>query len=299
MTFISFDIHAHLTTGTLMNALVAFLDKKKLTLPVAFGLPFLIGFTVFPWAITHGHIFLGIVVFLASLFGGMALGFKGVSGMLKPQDIPNGVPATATIQSVRQGGMKIKMGVSEFYQLMLDAQIRNEGGETWTATIKQMVPITQIGMFQPGQSIVVKYDPNDRTKVVVDGSQASANAVITPGADAIPKDVFLQLQATNALAQELRVTGVSCQAEIQESTKEYGGYLNQGDVWRLRIRVLATTIEPYDATILVLVGMASAYKMAAGNTIYVRYDPNAPHRVTMTGTDAPNTGYDVNVTTRA
>ncbi len=83
-------------------------------------------------------------------------------------DIPNGLPATATVIACRQGHQKISMGVKEYYQLLIDVVVRN--GDTWPATIKYMAPITQVGAFQPGASFAVKYDPADRGRVVVDAA---------------------------------------------------------------------------------------------------------------------------------
>ncbi len=84
------------------------------------------------------------------------------------QDIPQGVSASATVTACRQGNQKITMGVKEYYQLFIDVVVESEG--TWPATIKYMAPITQVGAFLPGTRLSVKYDPADRTRVVLDGS---------------------------------------------------------------------------------------------------------------------------------
>lgn len=89
-------------------------------------------------------------------------------GGLKPQEIRNGLPAMATVIKSYQGGMAMRAGASQFYSIIIEANVTNPQGETWPAKIEQMLPITQVGMFQPGVRFSVKYDPNDKMKICID-----------------------------------------------------------------------------------------------------------------------------------
>lgn len=105
------------------------------------------------------------IMLLVSVFFGMKVGKKS----LQPKDIPNGIPATATVISSRQGNMKMTMGgVQEFYQLIIEVNITDKYGQKWPARIKEMVPLTEVGIFQPGVQFKVKYDPNDKSNVIID-----------------------------------------------------------------------------------------------------------------------------------
>ena len=96
---------------------------------------------------------------------------KVLKSEIKLKDIPNGLRAIATVTKCYQGGEAILAGrVATHYKLIIEVNVTNPQGETWPAKIKQMLPVTQIGMFQPGVSFAVKYDPNNRSKVVFDQS---------------------------------------------------------------------------------------------------------------------------------
>src|SRR5690606_24035114 len=113
-------------------------------------------------------IIIGFVVFIILMIYFLQ---RWLLGSLKPKDIPNGLPATATVISCRQGNMSMSVGgVNQNYQLIIEVNVTNPQGETWQATMKEMINITQISVFQPGVSFAVKYDPNNESKVVFDQS---------------------------------------------------------------------------------------------------------------------------------
>lgn len=90
----------------------------------------------------------------------------------KLKTIANGLPAVATVIQSYQGGQAILSGrVPTHYQLIIEVNVRNPHGETWKATMKEMLPVTQVGVFQPGVQFAVKYDPNNRNKVVIDQAE--------------------------------------------------------------------------------------------------------------------------------
>lgn len=228
---------------------------------------------------------------------------------LKPKDIPNGLPATATVIKSYQAGMSMRAGANQFYSIIIEANITNPQGETWPAKIEQMLPITQVGIFQPGVSFAVKYDPNDRSKVVFDQSaqtsgsqQKPFGSVNVPGygtVDSImanqakqhqPQDIVLQLQATSALLNELNANGngVTAEAEVLSKTQLIDNFMNGADAYKLRIRVNATDISSFETDVVLLIQKPSVYKIEPGKTVYVKYDRNNPQRTVISGTDKPD-----------
>lgn len=219
-------------------------------------------------------------------------------------DIPGGVSATATVLACRQGNQKISMGVKEFYQLLIDVTVHD--GNSWPATIKQMVPITQVGLFQPGTSIAVKYDPADRSRVVLDQGQQAAQAsvdipgqgivdgsVITAAKQAAPTDITLRLQASSLLLNELKPTGVPLKAEVVHQQIYHENYLPGADAVSIRYRYQPNGSAPMESEQLVLTPKASLHKTAVGSTIHVCYDPADPRRVAMSGTDKQDSAVTV------
>ena len=228
---------------------------------------------------------------------------KLVKNGLNSDQIPNGIPATATVISSQQGNFKLTFGgVQEIYQLIIEATVQNRQGETWPARIKAMIPITQISTFQPGVSFLVKYDPQNKKRVVIDKDASSEAAEVNvPGYDKMthqsimaakqnaPKDITLRLEAATALLQELRLSGVSATATVLSNDIIYANYLPYNDAVQLKLQVNATDRPSFEAMILGLFANTALPKVEVGKTVYVKYDRNNPQRLTMTGTDQPDT----------
>lgn len=250
---------------------------------------------------------IGFVVFIILLIYVLQ---RWMLSSLKPKDIPNGLPATATVIRSYQGNMRVTIGgVNQNYQLIIEVNVTNPQGETWPAKMEEMINITQIGMFQPGVSFAVKYDPNDRSKVVFDQSaqtsgsqQKPFGSVNVPGygtVDSImanqakqhqPQDIVLQLQATSALLNELNANGngVTAEAEVLSKTQLIDNFMNGADAYKLRIRVNATDISSFETDVVLLIQKPSVYKIEPGKTVYVKYDRNNPQRTVISGTDKPD-----------
>ncbi|HMN05023.1 MAG TPA: hypothetical protein PKD45_04790 [Flavobacteriales bacterium] len=243
-------------------------------------------------------------------FIGVANKFTGMN-MTNPlrdmqKDIPNGLPATATVISCSQGNSRMSMGVHQYFQLVIQVSVRNDRGETWPATITQMVPLTQVGIFQPGVAFAVKYDPDDRSNVVIDqsGAPGQGRAVDIPGYGhvdgqavaaakmAAPPELIMQLQANTALLKQLLVTGRPAQAKVLSQAVYHENLMPGSNVLQLRYRYSANGAD-LEHDELVLTPKAAMYKTVAGQTIHVRYDPANPRRVAMSGTDKENTTLEV------
>ena len=251
---------------------------------------------------------IGMLAFLALLFGSMYFGGKYILNMTKPKTIENGVPATATVISCRQGNLKLTLGVTEVYKLIIQVNVTNAQGETWDATLEEMIPITQVTVFQPGVSFSVLYDPNDKSKVVINqnagGSQAG-NSVNVPGYGDIttqmanaakqsaPQDVTALVTASSALIRELVITGVATTATVISNHVLYANYMTGADVYQLKLTVNATDRPPFEANITFLLGKASLHKIEPGKTVYVRYDANNIYRTCLTGLDKPDSSVEL------
>lgn len=83
----------------------------------------------------------------------------------KHKDIPNGLPASAVIQSVAQAGTKITMGVKEYFKVNITVQVTAPSGETWPAVLTEIISILDIPRFQPGLIYPVRYNPADKNEV--------------------------------------------------------------------------------------------------------------------------------------
>lgn len=223
---------------------------------------------------------------------------------LKPKDIPNGLPATATIIKSYQGGMSMRASANQFYSIVIEVNVTNPQGETWPAKIEQMLPITQVGVFQPGVSFAVKYDPNNRSKVVIDQSaqtqqqqQPFNNSYNIPGFGTVnsqmaqqalhsqPQEIVLAVQANKVLIESLRNSGVSASATVLSRETIQENFMPGVDVIKVRFRVERIN---YETEQLMITPKSSLFKSEPGKTIYVLYDPNNPKRVGISGLDKPD-----------
>lgn len=91
---------------------------------------------------------------------------------LKPKEIPNGVPITAKIISFRRVGRKYSIASGQkdhVLKLFVGLQITTENGDSWKAGMIEYMLESQLDMFHIGDAIHVKYDPMDKSTVVLDG----------------------------------------------------------------------------------------------------------------------------------
>lgn len=219
-------------------------------------------------------------------------------------DIPNGIATWATITNFQQSGINMSMGTFQYYEMLIDLNVEGTDGTTWPARVKQMVPLAQLNMFQIGTRISVKYDPNDKSKVVFttqNPNQGGGGASMDiPGYGTInsqtaqaamqtaPKDITLRVQAAHALFQELAITGVAATATVLSTRLVYENYMNGADVYLLKLMVNATEIPPFEAETTDLMAKSALPKIEPNKTVYVKYDRNNPQRMSLTGTDKPD-----------
>lgn len=219
---------------------------------------------------------------------------------IEVKNIPNGQPAVATVIRSYQGNMSMRHEAHQYYSLIIEADIINTLGETWFAKIKQVLPITQVGIFQPGVRFAVKYDPKDKNKIVIDQSaqtqrQSFNNSINISGYGTIdsamareamrnqPQDIVLSLQASKALIESLQNSGISEQAVVLSQDIVQENYMPGVDVVKIRFKMK----NDYESEQLLLTPKTSLFKSVSGKTIYVLYDPSNPKRVVISGLDKP------------
>lgn len=122
--------------------------------------------------------------YFGALFsGGAAGGAGGLGGLVSmlssvTGNIQNGVPATATIQSIGETGMTVQtpsLGPdAAFFKLGL--QVTPASGVPYNVEVTQVVPRIYRPMIVPGAEVGVMVDPADPNKVALDWSRIGASA---------------------------------------------------------------------------------------------------------------------------
>ncbi len=248
-----------------------------------------------------GSFWLIVIGFVAFIIVMIVVLQRWLLGGLKPRDIPNGLPAMATVIKSYQAGMSMRAGANQFYSIAIEVNVTNPQGEIWSAKIEQMLPVTQVGIFQPGVSFAVKYDPNDRSKVVIDQSaqtqQPFNNSYNIPGFGTVnsqmaqqamqnqPQDIVLALQSNKVLIESLQNFGISATATVVSRETVQENFMPGVDIIKLWFRVEKTN---YETEQLMATPKTSLYKSEPGKTIYVLYDPNNSKRIGISGLDKPD-----------
>lgn len=88
--------------------------------------------------------------------------FKGMSS--NRNVLQTGVSAPAVILSVQDTGVTM----NDNPQARIRLRVTPMGGEPFEAETTQIVGRFQVAMLVPNASVMVKYDPGDRTKVVIE-----------------------------------------------------------------------------------------------------------------------------------
>jgi len=105
------------------------------------------------------------VLFAVAVFVGARLLIPFLTGAAKRKRLKEqGVAARATITSLQQTGKSI----NDQPQCRIGVRVEPEGGAPFDAVATQVVLLTQIPQFQPGQAVNVWYDPAQPSEVAIE-----------------------------------------------------------------------------------------------------------------------------------
>ena len=101
------------------------------------------------------------VVFLQS---GCAV-INNMSGISETRDLQKaGQPAQGVIEKIWDSGMTLNNDPVVWFQI----EVHPEEGEPFEAKTKCPISRLDIPQFQPGQTVPVRYDPKDHTRIALD-----------------------------------------------------------------------------------------------------------------------------------
>jgi hypothetical protein len=183
--------------------------------------------------------------------------------------LESGLPAPAVILSVEDTGVTM----NDNPQARLTLQVTPPNRPPFQAVVTTFVGRLQIGMLVPGQSVSVRYDPNDISKVAIESMGAPApNPASVAAAEASIKqqeDYFQELRqrGEEALATILTIEELNIRVE------------NAGSLFRLTLYVTPSVGQPFQSESQVAIRDATRANYQVGTTLYVYYDPADKSRV--------------------
>jgi hypothetical protein len=142
------------------------------------------------------------------------------------QLMATGETAPATLVTMQQTGVKMTVGVNESWQVNLLLQVQPADGSAFQAQVPHMVSVLEIPQYQPGATLLVRFDPNDRTKVaVLRNLGVLASMVQAPGMD--PQAAYKLVVDSEIVEADLELAGVSAPGQVMAADKVgiqvYGG----------------------------------------------------------------------------
>jgi hypothetical protein len=188
------------------------------------------------------------------------------SGLVK-----TGVPASAVIIGLQDTGVTM----NDSPQVRLTLQVTPADRPPFQAVATTFVGRLQVGMITPGASVMVRYDPNDISKVAIESlgspSMNSGNIAAIQSA----------MQQQDQYYEQLRKTGEEATAKILTVTDMNIRVGDSGSMFRLTFEVLPRFGESFKAETQAAIVDASREKYSVGRMVYVRYDPNNKAQVAL------------------
>lgn len=183
--------------------------------------------------------------------------------------LANGLTAQASILKMWDTGVTI----NDNPRIGLLLEVHPTSGAPFQVQVKKVISRLQTSQYQPGQTLEVKYDPADHTKVAITAILAGAN---TPGAAAQPADTQ-QLQATlvqqDALNRQIIATGQPAEAKVLQ-VQPLGIMVNGNNPYAvLNLEVRPAGRAPFVAQTQGVIAAQSLSKFQPGAIVAVRYDP--------------------------
>ncbi|RPI16567.1 MAG: hypothetical protein EHM58_11595 [Ignavibacteriae bacterium] len=243
-----------------------------------------------------GLIGMAVAIAASPLFGSIfslffIIVFGGVFWMIfRPMMVQNklmktGVPAQATILGVSDTGVT----VNNSPQIKLLLQVSPPTGMPYQVETKLLISRLQTYAYQPGMTIAVKIDPNDKDKIAIDysGGADSASAYSSNGgsmSNYTPQqiqDMTAMISKINDENMKLMAYGESARAIVTKYTPMGINVNGENPAVTLELEVLPQSRSPFKATAKGVIMATSIPKFQPGEEIFVKFDPNNIAKVTV------------------
>jgi len=156
----------------------------------------------------------------------------------------------------------------------------------WDASVKELISLTQLYLLAPGTVFPLRYDP-----------AVPAHIVIEREGEAPPRNdraLRENLEQQQAQYRALRATDQLAPAIVKKYTP-LGAKVNGNNPYvELSVDVTPEKDPPFNADVRGVILGASVAKYAVGRQVYVVYDPKDLRRVSLAGSDKPDTSVQSN-----
>jgi hypothetical protein len=244
-----------------------------------------------------GSIFsLFFILIFGFVFGGLYL-----RGRKRKELLQNGTQANGKIIELWDTAVTI----NNQPQIGMKIQYNTISGQTVVAELKMVISRLETAYYQPGVSCVIRYDPNNTSKIAIESIGGSAGnqggsfdnysnygnqQSISPETASVLSPIFngmTQPQIDSWLVnmdnenQRIMQSGTECKAIIK-NIEWMGVYVNgQNKLKSVTLEVLPDNLPAYEAKCYGIVAAASEGKYQPGKQIWVKYDKFDKSKVTV------------------
>jgi hypothetical protein len=220
---------------------------------------------------TAGSMGTPIAIGMIALFGGMfylfyRLFFKPMINTSRLQK--HGLPGTARILEVRDTGVTINNNP----QVKLILEVKNSFGQRYTTETRALVSRINPGAYVAGMEVAVKIDPKNEMNVVLDFSNNTQTAGLTPFAQPDMEGMKAAIEQTQKENEAILASGRPARAIIKKNTF-LGANVNGNNPYvELELEVLPDNAPSFSGKAKGVIAEASVPKYQPGCTVYVKYD---------------------------
>lgn len=202
--------------------------------------------------------------------------------------LERGEDAEATILALQENGSSLTVagGVPK-PGIRLTLEVHSKSRPAYQAQTNAFISTFEIGMYQPGQTVKIKIDPENPQRIILANAAATLGMGAGSSVTAAPSpEVQIRMNALLAKQEELFILGEEAPATILEAKETT--YLINGDnpLVELKVRVTPHGGESFEAQTECPVVRSSLVKFRLGKTIVVKFDPRNPSRVAVFRSEA-------------
>jgi hypothetical protein len=184
------------------------------------------------------------------------------------QLLATGETAQATVMQIWDTGVSI----NDNPRVGLLLEVHPANRPAYQVKTAQTVSRLQTSLYQPGQTLEVKIDPNDQKKIAITAVISSG----TPGMAPVAQVAQIQqtLLATEQMYNAVRSMGVAAQAAVLAATDMGVRVGDTASIMKLSVQVQPTDRPAFQAETQGAISDASRAKYQPGSTVWVKFNPN-------------------------
>lgn len=234
---------------------------------------------------------IGIVVAIASdpVGGGiialvMILVFEGVFWtffrpmMQRSRLLKTGISADGTVLKIWDTGVTI----NDNPQIGLLVEVRPQTGMPFQSETKLVISRLDVGAYQPGMKVNVRYDPNDPSKVAIESVAGGGGFAMKQNySPSEIKQMEEMLTKINNENTALMAYGESARAIVLKYMPMGINVNGNNPAVTLELEVLPDSRKSFKGTAKGVIAEQSVSKFQPGEEIYVKFDPNDTSKVTI------------------